>query len=34
MGHRLLFGALRRSMTACFQVVSARLCDFPDLPLD
>ncbi len=28
MGHRLLFRALRRSMTACFQGVSARLCDF------
>ncbi len=26
--------ALRRSMTARFQVVSARLCDFPDLSSD
>lgn len=34
MGHRLLFRALRRSMTACFQGVSARLCDFPDLSSD
>lgn len=34
MGHRLLFRVLRRSMTACFQGVSARLCDFPDLSSD
>ncbi|MBZ4231399.1 hypothetical protein LAN17_22805, partial [Mycobacterium tuberculosis] len=34
MGHRLLYWALHRSMTAWLQVVSARLCDFPDLSSD
>ncbi|MDZ1459042.1 hypothetical protein M2X71_18960, partial [Klebsiella pneumoniae] len=32
--HRLLYWALHRSMTAWLQVVSARLCDFPDLSSD
>lgn len=34
MGHRLLCTTMHRSMTARFQVVTARLCDFLDLSLD